>query len=448
MRQNSSRKPVVHGYRNTQPRPQKQPPSTPEPPVRTKSALSGVVAGIFRFCLLVAVFAGVLLYPPIPAETDWINRTSVWDFERKNVAESIAPYVNENAYPKLVPLKTDNMMVEAVVEYHFDPGIKKYIDELLEHYGPDFAAVVAMEPESGRILALSSYVRDGEPVGNLTVHSEFPAASLFKIVTATAAIDRGIATPKTVYEFNGKDTSLYKKHVLRHKRTKWTRTANLSEAFGRSINTVFGRIGVFDVGGDSLMDYSKVLGFDQPLPIDISVASSRANFNPKDEWSVAEAGSGYTKSLTMSPLHAAMMVATIVNDGKLVEPRLVKDAHFLNGPMIYSSDEQLQQVLDADTAKDMRVLMRKTVQSGSARKRFRGFFKGSYADLDVGGKTGSLTGLNPKGRTEWFAGYGDSGENQIAVAAVVVNKKVWRVKPSYLARKIFEEYFKPSNSRG
>ena len=133
---------------------------------------------------------------------------------------------------------------------------------------------------------------------------------------------------------------------------------------------------------------------------------------------------------------------------RLVEPRLVKDAHFLNGPMIYSSDEQLQQVLDAETAKDMRVLMRKTVQSGSARKRFRGFFKGSYADLDVGGKTGSLTGLNPKGRTEWFAGYGDSGENQIAVAAVVVNKKVWRVKPSYLARKIFEEYFKPSNSRG
>ena len=92
--------------------------------------------------------------------------------------------------------------------------------------------------------------------------------------------------------------------------------------------------------------------------------------------------------------------------------------------------------------------MRKTVTHGSARKRFRGFFRGRYADLDVGGKTGSLTGKNPKGRTEWFAGYGDSGTEQIAVAAVVVNKEKWQVKPSTLARKIIEEYFKNNNPKG
>ena len=94
----------------------------------------------------------------------------------------------------------------------------------------------------------------------------------------------------------------------------------------------------------------------------------------------------------------------------------------------------------------MKVLMRATVRKGSARKSFKGFFRGNYKSLDVGGKTGSLTGLNPKGRTEWFVGYGDSGKEKIAVATVIVNKKKWRVKPAYLARKVIEEYFKPNAS--
>lgn len=401
-----------------------------------------------KTCVLAILFASFLLYPPVPAETDNIKPISVWDLDVDHVAHSITPLIHENEYPEKIPLKTDDMKVEAVVEYNLDPQFKQHIDELLSGYKPDFAAVVAIEPKSGKILALNSFVRDGEPVGNLTVHSGFPAASLFKIVTATAVLDQGVATPNTVYEYNGKDTSLYKKNVLRHKRNKWTRSATLSNAFGRSINTVFGRMGVFEVGGEALIDYSKVLGFDHSLPFDMIVDPSQVQIDPKDEWQIAEAASGYTRMITMSPLHAAMIVAAIVNDGVMVEPRLIKDAYYLSGPLLYSSTQHSRQILEASTAQDMRILMRDTITIGSARKRFRGFFKNEYADLDVGGKTGSLTGNNPRGRTEWFVGYGDSGTKQIAVAAVVVNKEKWRVKPSSLTRKIFEEYFKKPSSKG
>lgn len=449
MRKHSAtRPPIVHGYRNNEPEPLRKEPGNPPHSSELKPTAFHLLQTAVRSCSLVFVFGTLLLYPPIPAETDNITNTIIWDFDTEHVTESVAPLVNDNEYPELVRLEKDNLAVEAVMLYNFNDEIKQYTDGLLYHYKPDYAAVVVIQPRTGQILALSSFVRDGEPVGNLTVHSDFPAASLFKIVTAAAVIDQDIASPDTIYEFNGKDTSLYKKNVLRHKRNKWTRSVSLSTAFGRSINTVFGRMGVFDVGRDGLIEYARLFGFDQPLPVDMMVEASRVQIEPENDWSVAEAASGYTKSITMSPVHAAMMVAAIVNDGVAVEPRLIKSAHILDGSTVYSPTQNSQQILDASTADDMRVLMRKTVTNGSARKRFRGFFKGRYADLDVGGKTGSLTGVNPRGRTEWFAGYADSGKEQIAVAAVVVNKEKWRVKPSTLARKIIEEYFEDNGSKG
>ncbi|GIS91646.1 MAG: hypothetical protein CM1200mP20_16870 [Pseudomonadota bacterium] len=56
--------------------------------------------------------------------------------------------------------------------------------------------------------------------------------------------------------FNGKTTSLYRKNVLHHKNNKWTRHLPLSASFGKSVNTVFGRLGLEYVGGEGLLDYA------------------------------------------------------------------------------------------------------------------------------------------------------------------------------------------------
>ena len=61
----------------------------------------------------------------------------------------------------------------------------------------------------------------------------------------------------------------------------------------------------------------------------------------------------------------------------------------------------------------------------------------------MGGKTGSLTGLTPRGKNDWFVGYAAQDERRIAFAALTVNKERWRVKSAYLARKVIEVYFEP-----
>ncbi len=412
-----------------------------------RSRTTKFLAWITKALVVCGVFLAFQFFPDSPVETSR-SLEHVWGIEKHHLAHSISEEVRANEFPSFVKIATDRYNFDAIVHYNIEPELNRYIDELILKYQPDYAAFVAMQPHTGRILAMSSFVKDNNFSHNLAAHSGFPAASVFKIVTAAAAIDTGIAKPESIYQYNGKNTSLYKSNVLRHKNNKWTRNTSLSRAFALSINTVFGRIGVFDVGAENLQAYADRFGFNRPVPVDLTLEQSKTGFSPENEWSIAEAASGYTRETTISPVHAAMIPAVIANNGLLVEPNLVDFAVDKSGPLLYKSEPNAVQILDKKTADDMRVLMRATVKKGSARKHFRKFFRGSYANLDVGGKTGSLTGADPKGKTEWFVGYGDSGDDKIAVAAVVVNIDKWRVKPAYLARKVIEEYFKPEPTDG
>jgi len=90
--------------------------------------------------------------------------------------------------------------------------------------------------------------------------------------------------------------------------------------------------------------------------------------------------------------------------------------------------------------------MQATVKRGSARKPFRGFFKGPRSDVEVGGKTGTLTGQNPRGRNDWFVGYAKHGDRDIAFAALCVNIEKWTVKSGRVARLVIEAWLEQPDS--
>jgi len=413
-----------------------------------QSSLTKVLQWALKLFCAGVVFLVFQFFPDSPVETSR-SLEQVWGIEKRHVADSISEDIFFNEYPSLVRIATDDYDFDGIVHYNIDIGLNRYVDDLILRYKPDYAAVVAIQPQTGEILTMSSFVRNKDDFSeNLALHSGFPAASVFKIVTAAAAIDTGIAKPDSIYQYNGKNTSLYKSNVLRHNNNKWTRDTSLRRAFALSINTVFGRIGVFDLGAENLQRYADKFGFNTPLRLDFPLQESKTGFSGDDEWTIAEAASGYTRATTISPVHAAMIGGIIANDGVLVEPSLIDFVADISGPLLYQPEPEAMQVLDKKTTDDMRALMRATVEKGSARKHFRKFQRGHNANLEIGGKTGSLTGFNPQGRTEWFVGYGDSGEDKLAVAAVVVNKEKWRVKPAYLTRKVIEEYFKSKSADG
>jgi cell division protein FtsI/penicillin-binding protein 2 len=353
-----------------------------------------------------------------------------------------------NAFFKLpsemdIPLSDDGSeKLRAVVQYSFDPRLQQEMEALFRSYSPDYGAFVAMDAVTGRVLAMVSYSRDPEMQDNLALRATFPSASVFKVVTAAAAIEERKLSPDSVIQFNGANHTLYRNNVLKSSVTRWSRYLSLKTAFAQSVNTVFGKIGAFTVGPEKLREYADRFGFNRRIASDLPLQPGSAPID-EDSWSVAQTASGYTRENTMSPLQGALIAAAVANDGIMMEPYVVQSVHDEEGTPIYAAEPRVSSVaVDPGTAAGIRALMTETVARGTSRKSFRGFFKGPFRTLDVGGKTGSLTGMDPPGKYDWFVGYAEGGEHRIAVSALTIHRKLWRVKSSYLARRAFEGYFR------
>ena len=362
---------------------------------------------------------------------------------QNDVARALSPFAYNNEFPSHIKF---NQSKWGSIDYTFDQGIHEFLSKLYQKHKPDYACFVVMDPETGAILSLSSFIKEAEEWPNLAMLAEYPAASVFKIVTAAAGLDSGLMTPQTVFPYNGKSTSLYKRQVLQHKNGKYTRRPSLKQAFAKSINPVFGQIGVFKLGQQGLQNYANRFGFDSELQTDFSIAASQVRLSLDNEWALAEAGSGFTKEITLSPIHAAQIAATIANDGIAMTPYMVNSVEDLQGNSLYQASlQQGKQVINEASAESLRTMMHATTKIGSARGTFRDANRYKvFNGMAYGGKTGSLTGYSPKGRHDWFVGYGEKEGRKVAFASLIINKEKWVIRSAYVARQFLQHYFKVS----
>ena len=413
--------------------------------LRTRRA-PGVVLAAFG---LVATMAAVFLHHQSRVESIVNQRKSL---TKASLAEMLRDSAAFFQFPAEVEIpaelvrntfgKDDKLKIK--MHYAFDAHLQEAMQTLFKQYHPDYGAFVAMDAQTGQVLSMVSYSqKPNQP--NLTLRATFPSASVFKVVTAAAAIETQRYSADTVIPFNGRSHTLYRNQIFGagNRQNRWTRYISLKEAFAKSINTVFGRIGAFAVGPTEMREYADRFGFNRPVLADFPVQEGKAAITD-DPWGLAEASSGFTTGNTMSPMQGAMIAASVANGGVMMEPYIVSDVTGVDGADIYKAEPKISSLaMDSATSLEVRKLMNETVRRGTSSHSFRGFFKREFAGLDVGGKTGSLTGFDPPGKYDWFVGFADSGTDghKIAVAALTVHEKVWRVKSSYLARRAFESYF-------
>ncbi len=392
------------------------------------------------------LLAGTFGWPTILSSLEK-DRGSVWGIHQDLLRDTLSPSIARNFYPQRIRVHNNNQVREATIDYTFDGELQKEIESILAAHRPDYGVFVAVDPDTGRVLAMASHQRNNEKSGNLALGGTYPSASIFKLVTAAAAIDLEKMNTETVIPFNGKTSSLYRKNVLYHKDNKWTQHFPLRIAFAKSVNTVFGRIGLEQVGGQQLRNYAEKLGFNQKLSGDFELPESRSLFNLENEWEVVETAAGYTRRNTLTPVHAALLAATVINGGRIFRPTLIDAIVDKYGIVLYANESPQSEVaMRRNTTKQLQILMRETVRSGSAQQSFKGFSRGHFKDVVVGGKTGSLTGSNPSGKYDWFVGYASRGDRKIAFAALCINEAYWYVKSSYIARKAVENYFSPKRT--
>ena len=401
-------------------------------------------------------------------------------YSRKNIAQMIGMYGLFPDLPQSADIslnRNDKEKTHARFTYTLNSKLQKTMESLFQLYHPDYGAFVALDPKTGKVLAIVSYshnhhlagnispnvprlTSDQEPggTGSLALRASYPSASIFKVVTAAAAIESHKISAETVLPYNGRNHTLYRNQILKSPITRWTRFITFKEAFARSINTIFGRIGAYTIGPQELREYADRFGFNRKIATDLPVQEGRA-WIPTDPWGLAESASGFTRDNTMSPLQGAMIAASVVNDGVMMDPYIVQSIYRddtgdgnsrespenqeSNSTLLYDAEPQVGKVtMDPSTAQEVRTLMRETVLRGTSRGSFRGFFRKELSVVEAGGKTGSLTGTEPPGKYDWFIGYGNFQSNNIAIAVLTIHEKQWRVKSSYLGRVALETFFR------
>ncbi|MEV1020023.1 penicillin-binding transpeptidase domain-containing protein [Streptomyces sp. NPDC050264] len=301
-------------------------------------------------------------------------------------------------------------------------------------------AVAAIEPSTGKILALASTpsydpsifagnsTKDSEtfqkldkdkdkPLLNRALRETYPPGSTFKLVTAAAALESGKYDPDKATETPLPWTMPGTTQPLPNEGNIPCENATLRVALKVSCNTVFGKIGA-DLGTDEMVKEAEKFGFNEQQFV--PVRSNASNFDAKMDLSSTALSSIGQYNTAATPLQMAMVASAIANDGKLMQPYMVDELQAPNLDTIEKTEpKEMSRPLSSENATKLQSMMETVVNDpggtgGNAKIDMNG--------VTVGGKTGTAQhGVdNSEKPYAWFVSYAktDSG-SPVAVAVVV-----------------------------
>ncbi len=304
------------------------------------------------------------------------------------------------------------------------------------------AAIVLTDARTGRVLVMAG-VRGGRLDPRVALEGDALAASLFKIVTATAAVEDAQLDPLSRLYFTGRPHTLLPNQVVQSNPRKSTQ-ATLRQSFAISNNPVFAKLGVYQLGGELLTWYGKALGFESRLPFELPLGVSQL-IDPSDSFTLAGMASGYNRETTISPVHATLLAGLFINQGRLMEPYVIQRVLGPNHELLYAGrPRSLGRIVSEHTCQSMRRMFEATITEGTARKAFNQLGKDPVLrNVVLGGKTGTMGDADHSELFEWFAGYGidEHSGHALSVAVMVAHHRTRWANSKSLARLMLRRAF-------
>lgn len=350
-------------------------------------------------------------------------------------------FLKPNDWPKQTTI--DNK--PHLLDYTFNEQLNNFVRAQLRQYKTDYSTIVVIDNETGNVLAAQGYLGSSKKFDqSLVLAATHPSASLIKIITAADLVGKGNVTKETPFEFLGRSTTLFK-YQLTDGRRGPSRAQSFETAFAKSNNVIFGKAAIKHSSPNDLVKTAEEWGFNVPLLSEVSSVSQIKT--AEDNYEFAELASGFNTTTTITPIHGAVMSAIIANDGILKNPKLLASIKRPNSnDELWEKTEVEKRVMTPKVAEELRTMMVATIEDGTARKQFRKMNRGFRDVLEIGGKTGSITGGKPFGKRDWFTAYAMPKDRTlgkgISIAVMNVNVKRWHVKSSFLAKNIIEYYYR------
>ena len=358
--------------------------------------------------------------------------------------QDLSGLANTQFFSRIARTLTGEAPQGSSIETTIDPALQQAATEAMAGFE---GAAVAIEPATGRVLALVSTPGfdpallssndDAEIIANYRALEADPAqplvnraiagdlyhpGSTYKLLVAAAALESGTATSESEYA-NPATLQLPQSTAVMQNASRTTcgggETVSLTQALILSCNIPFAELGM-SMDRDAVPDMARAFGFEQEIEIPLIVTPSTAPI-PQDQAQVALSSIGQL-DLRATPLQMAMVSAGIANDGVVMTPRLVDRVITpdLRTEREYE-DEEFSRPISSATATSLTSMMEQVVSDPAGTG-----YLASIPGVRVAGKTGTAeNGMDASGAprpfTLWYTGFAPVDNPQVAVAVVIAN---------------------------
>lgn len=332
--------------------------------------------------------------------------------------------------------------VKSGVVLTIDSEIQRICENAAESHGISKGAVIVMDVSSGEIKAalscpdfdpenLSASMNDDSSPFVNRVFSAYSVGSIFKLVTAAAALEQGIS-PEYSYICTG-SADVYGQVFNCH---KWGGHGEIDmcEAMVGSCNTYFIALSEY-IDNEKYIDTASALGFGKGTELCSGMVSDAGNLQTPQDIAVAAERANMSfgqGKLTATPLQICRMTAAIANDGVISEPVLVKGLLDENGELTYSSISPSERVLSYQTARKLKYFMIRTVRAENSMSKPD---KTAAAGKTSTAQTGRFDGAGNEIMNCWFTGYFPSYSPKYAVTVLTEGG----VSGNYTAGPVFKK---------
>jgi stage V sporulation protein D (sporulation-specific penicillin-binding protein) len=332
------------------------------------------------------------------------------------------------------------------IDFNIQSIVEKYLEEAcIDNVCTDGGNVIMMNPKNGDILAMATYpyydlnspyeinseelkevwelLELGEKSKNLqamwrnkAIADTYEPGSTFKLVTASASIEEGLATPDKKGVFNcGGGIEIAGRRIKCWRYYRPHGAQSLREGLMNSCNPVFIGLGQ-KMGVNKYYKYLDKFGFLKKTGIDLPGEAGSIFLKEEKVGPVELATISFGQRFEVTPIQMITMVSTIANNGRYVKPRVVKKViDSVTGEVTEIEPEFGEQVIKSETAKDILSMMTSVVAEGTGKNaRVEGY--------NVGGKTGtSEDGVNTGKYVTSFIGVAPTDDPQIAILVTLYN---------------------------
>ena len=315
------------------------------------------------------------------------------------------------------------------------PRLQNIAQEALRKSRAPQAGVVILSLE-GDILAMVGQKKGEDGWLNqptLATQEWAPAASIFKVVTASALLAGGYSPDEEVC-FHGGKRSVVESNLSDS--AKWdSHCADLSYGIAHSQNAIIAKLATRHLTPRFLGDFAHKFGFGEPLRLALP-ANTGTVTTPKEPLEFAKLAAGFKHS-RLSVIGGARIAQAIATQGLMMQPRLVNEVR-TEGKRTPILAQKPVRILSNKKAKAVSDMMVETVKKGTARKAFNGpDSKGFWKEIKVAGKTGSLSRAKPSYiGYSWFVGFAPADSPKYIVSVLLGNEMSWHQKAPQVAERV------------